>query len=341
MTTQVLQINKLSIGYGKGQKGKVIANDLQASMHSGELICLLGENGAGKSTLIRTLCGFQPPLKGSVDLLGRNLFSFKGKELSRLAAVVLTDRVVVVNATVEELVGLGRSPYTGALGVLNEADKYIVNQAIEKCGIRHKQKTALSTLSDGERQKAFIAKALAQDTPLLFLDEPTAFLDLSARVEIIKLLREIASSSSKSILMSTHDMDLAIQMADKIWLMIPGGPIIAGSPEDLLLTNSFRKIFSNQRIELDNRTGLFKVAHQHWTELSVKGHGFEYVLLRRAFARQGIKVEGNQDSAIFVEINKNCPKPFLLKNEAKIIAEECSVELIVKKTVEVLKASKN
>lgn len=337
---QIIQINKLTIGYGKAPKEKVIARNLEANMQAGELICLLGENGAGKSTLIRTLCGFQPPLNGEVNLMNRNLFSLRGKELSRLAAVVLTDRVVVANATVEELVGLGRSPYTGALGTLNEQDKYIVAQSIEKCGISHKQKSALSNLSDGERQKAFIAKALAQDTPVLFLDEPTAFLDLSARVEIITLLREIAGSSSKSILMSTHDMDLALQMADKIWLLLPGGPIISGSPEDLLLNNSFKKIFTNRGIELDNRTGLFKVAHKHWTQIPVKGHGFEYVLLRRAFARQGIKVEGHYDSPISVEINKNQENPFLLIKEKQIIVAERSVDLLVKKAVEELKRSK-
>lgn len=330
MQTEILNIEMLSIGYGKHKRVNKICEQLSSSIKSGELVCLLGENGSGKSTLIRTLCGFQPALSGNAFLLGKDVFSLKEKDLALLVSVVLTDRVIVPNATVEELVGLGRSPYTGVLGSLNNDDKFIIEESIKKCGIYHKKKSMLSDLSDGERQKAFIAKALAQDTPVIVLDEPTAFLDLPARIEIMQLLREIVSSSQKSVLMSTHDLDLANQMADTLWLLSPGGPLITGSPEDLLLNNAFQSMFKNRNIIFDNKTGLFKAKYQYHSELSVKGHGFEYVLLRRAFTRKGVQIKKmSKIENIWIDIDTN-NNMFHLYNGNKIIASENKVESIVK-----------
>jgi len=247
-----------------------------------------------------------------------------------MAAVVLTDRVIVPNATVEELVGLGRSPYSGTFGILNDDDKQIIHSSIKKCGILHKKKERLSNLSDGEKQKAFIAKALAQDTPIIILDEPTAFLDMPARVEIIQLLREIASNSEKSILMSTHDLDLALQMADKLWLLANDKPLLVGSPEDLLLKNEFQTIFKSRGIEFDNRTGLFRVGYNFQKTLAVQGHGFEYILLRRAFARKGIKTTAKNDShTTWLEICKNGSTSFNFYEKNTSVASEESIEKIV------------
>lgn len=335
LKTDILHINNLSIGYGKGKRTKVIGSNLSASMHSGELVCLLGENGTGKSTLIRTLCGFQSALGGEARLMEKNLLQLDEKELALMAAVVLTDRVIVANATVEELVGLGRSPYTGLFGKLNAEDQTIVDDAIEKCGILHKKKECLSNLSDGEKQKAFIAKALAQDTPLIILDEPTAFLDLPARVEIIQLLRHIANTSDKSVLMSTHDLDLALQMADRLWLLSSGKPLVTGSPEDLLLTNDFQSLFANQGIVFDNQTGLFKVGYDYKTELPVKGEGFEYLLLQRAFARKGVKITSNiQANNHWLEIEKNNASQFHFYKNGKAIVAENSIEKLVQLTLD-------
>lgn len=331
MNKEILNIKNLSIGYGRGKKAKVVHNALNAQMFAGELVCLLGENGTGKSTLIRTLCGFQPALGGEASLLGKNLLNLPEKELAKMAAVVLTDRVIVPNATVEELVGLGRSPYTGTLGILNSDDKKVIHDSIEKCGILHKKKTCLSNMSDGEKQKAFIAKALAQDTPVIILDEPTAFLDMPARVEIIQLLRQIANTSGKSVLLSTHDLDLALQMADRLWLLAPEKPLLTGSPEDLLLKNEFQSIFEHRGIEFDNRTGLFRVGYDCNTSLAVQGHGFEYVLLRRAFARKGIKTrpKSNTDSN-WLEISKNGTTSFNYFQNGECMVSEKSVERLIK-----------
>lgn len=327
MNKEILHINKLTIGYGKGKRAKTVHSEINASMFAGELVCLLGENGTGKSTLIRTLCGFQRALGGHATIFGKNLLLLSEKELALTAAVVLTDRVIVPNATVEELVGLGRSPYTGTMGILNNNDKEIIHSSIEKCGIIHKKKEALANLSDGEKQKAFVAKALAQDTPVIILDEPTAFLDLPARVEIIQLLRHIANTSDKSVLMSTHDLDLALQMADRLWLLAPNKPLLQGSPEDLLLKNEFQNIFENRGIKFDNRTGHFRVGYDFKSTLAVKGHGFEYVLFRRAFARKGIKITQKNDSHnSWLEIVSEGDTKFFYYQNGELVVSENSIE---------------
>jgi len=326
MKNTLLQIRKLSVGYGS----KVVAGKLTADVPSGELICLLGSNGTGKSTLMRTLCGFQPILDGEVFIDNLALHQLSEKELSLQISVVLTDRVVVPNATVKELAGYGRSPYTGMLGRLNANDKAIVDRAILQCGIAHKRNALLSSLSDGERQKAFIAKALTQDTPLIILDEPTAFLDLPARVEIMQLLRNIANTSGKSILMSTHDLDLALQLSDRLWLLQSGGPLITGSPEDLLLQNAFQSMFQHKGIVFDNKTGLFQVKHAQHSSLAVKGHGFEYVMLRRALSRKGIQVvKASPDDKNWLAVKNNCTKAFCLYYEGECIQEESSLERFI------------
>lgn len=331
-----LNINNLCTGYGKGKQAKIICNNLNAHIKPSELVCLLGENGTGKSTLIRTLCRFQPAISGDVVICNRNLNTLTERSLATLTAVVLTDRVIVPNATVEELVGLGRSPFTGMMGRLNLKDKRVIDEAIEQCGIAHKKHSLLTNLSDGERQKAFIAKALAQDTPLIILDEPTAFLDLPARVEIIQLLRKIANSSNTSILMSTHDLDLAIQMADKLWLISPKGNLESGSPEDLLINNAFQSLFNTKGIEFDHKIGLFKVKYNHHKEITVKGHGFGYVLLRRALARKGIKIiKTDSDNNIAIHIESGDVPVFNVMQNNKVLLSDKSIETVVKHVLKI------
>jgi len=330
MNNTLLQIRNLSVGYGI----KVVADNLQADIPKGELICLLGSNGTGKSTLMRTLCGFQPALQGEVILDNIAVHQMSEKQLSVRIAVVLTDRVSVPNATVKELVGYGRSPYSGLMGRLRHEDIQIVEQSIQQCGIAHKKDCLLSSLSDGERQKAFIAKALAQDTPLIILDEPTAFLDLPARVEIMQLLRDIANRSGKSILMSTHDLDLALQLSDRLWLLQGGRPLLTGSPEDLLLQNAFQSMFQHKGIVFDNKTGLFHVNHKQHSTLAVKGHGFEYVLLRRAFSRKGIQlVKANAEDDTWLEVSNDCEEPFAFYWDNECVHQASSVEKIVAEVI--------
>lgn len=209
MKQNTIHIKDLSIGYpGKGEV-KVVAGHINAGINSGELTCLLGANGIGKSTLLRTLSAFQPKLSGEIFIQGQEIEQYKDKELSMAISVVLTEKCEVRNMTVTELVGLGRTPYTGFWGTLDEDDKQIVERSISLVKIEKLADRMVHTLSDGERQKVMIAKALAQETPIIFLDEPTAFLDFPSKVEMMQLLHRLSRQTNKTIFLSTHDLELA------------------------------------------------------------------------------------------------------------------------------------
>lgn len=227
MSNETVILKDLSIGYTAKGNEKVVASGLNATINSGELTCLLGQNGIGKSTLLRTLSAFQSALGGEILL---NMSSLQGNHisplstlnsqlLSRLIGVVLTEKLAIKNMTAEELIGMGRAPYTGFWGRLTEEDHQVVRDAIRLVGIESLTGRMIQTLSDGERQKVMIAKALAQQTPIIYLDEPTAFLDYPSKVEMMQLLRRLAVQEQKTIFLSTHDVELSLQVADCIWLM--------------------------------------------------------------------------------------------------------------------------
>ena len=230
--TETILLRELSIGYSTKTGQHVVASALTAALRKGELTCLLGPNGIGKSTLLRTLSAFQPKLGGSVSIIGREIADYNDKELSRLIGVVLTEKPDVQQMTVRELVELGRSPYTGFWGTLDDDDRQVVSQSLRLVGIESLGPRLVHTLSDGERQKVMIAKALAQQTPVIYLDEPTAFLDFPSKVEMMQLLARLAREEQKTIFLSTHDVELALQLADQLWLMQPGG-LSVGTPSEL------------------------------------------------------------------------------------------------------------
>ena len=254
-----LSIRDLSIGYKTKGNQKIVAQHLNSVIYNQELTCLLGANGVGKSTLLRTLSAFQPKLAGTIDLLGKEVSSYSDKELSTLLGIVLTEKCDIRNMSVTELVGMGRSPYTGFWGKLSPADKQIVANAIDTVNIRPLAHRLTHTLSDGERQKVMIAKALAQQTPIIILDEPTAFLDFPSKVEIMQLLHRLSRESHKTIFLSTHDLELALQIADKIWLMDKVNGLTTGTPEDLALNGHLSHFFARKGITFDLETGLFRI----------------------------------------------------------------------------------
>ena len=209
---EAISLKNLAIGY----KNKKLLSDISLSIPEGVLVCLIGANGVGKSTLLRTIAGFQEPLSGKFFLQGKNRDDLSNRDISRIISVVLTQKPDVMNITVEEMVGLGRSPYTGFWGSLSVADKGIVDEALEMVGILALKQRLIQTLSDGERQKTMIAKALAQQTPIVLLDEPTAFLDYPSKVEMMQMLHRLAAEKRKTILLSTHDLELAFQLSDTL-----------------------------------------------------------------------------------------------------------------------------
>ena len=259
MNRETIRIKNLTIGYASKKSVKKVSEGINASIESGELTCLLGANGAGKSTLLKTLCAFLPKLSGEIFVQDKEISRFTDKEISQIIGVVLTDRNEMHNLTVTELVSMGRSPYTGFWGWLDEDDKKIVNQSIALVKIEELASRMMHTLSDGERQKVMIAKALAQETPVIYLDEPTAFLDFPSKVEIMQLLLRLTRETNKTIFLSTHDLELALQLADKLWLMKKNSGITIGTPEDLSKQGYLGSFFKSDGFVFDETTRSFRI----------------------------------------------------------------------------------
>lgn len=250
MKSSVL-LSELSIGYRHRGETKVVARHLTGSLNAGELTCLIGPNGVGKSTLLRTLSGFLRPLQGEVLLSTGGspvaLSRLTRGELSSQMSIVLTAKPETSGLTVADLVGMGRSPYTGFWGRLSLADHALVAEAMHQVGISHLCDRRISTLSDGERQKTMIAKALAQSTPILFLDEPTAFLDYPSKAEMLQLLRSLAHDLGKTVFLSTHDIEMALQLSDRLWLM-QSGRFETGTPHELAARGSLSQFIEHNGI---------------------------------------------------------------------------------------------
>ena len=249
----------------------------------------MGPNGAGKSTLLKTLTAFLPPLKGEILIQNKELKSYSEADLAKVIGVVLTERLHINNMSVDELVGMGRSPYTGFWGHMSAYDKQVVDESIALVGIEGLRGRMMQRLSDGERQKVMIAKALAQETPVIFLDEPTAFLDYPSKVEIMQLLQRLSREKKKTVFLSTHDLDLALQLADCVWLLDGQGNLTTGLPEQLILDGTLPHFFQSDGVCFDSTTGHFSVNHHptHPIPIRTSGQGLPLLMLRRALQRQG------------------------------------------------------
>ncbi len=312
---ETIRIQNLSIGYVGNNNVNVVAKNITATIFSGELTCLLGANGVGKSTLLRTLSAFQPKLEGEIYIEGKEISEFNDKQLSHVISVVLTEKPDIRNMTVEELVGLGRSPYTGFWGTLTQEDKKVVNHSIHLVGIDKLQDRMIQTLSDGERQKVMIAKALAQETPVIYLDEPTAFLDYPSKVEMMQLLFKLSRETDKTIFLSTHDLELALQIADKLWLMDKQKGVRIGAPEDLSLDGSLGSFFARKGIVFDPEIGLFRVENDYTRQIRVQGEGVRMMMVFKALKRIGIQGKVKAESEDVIEV---FPDRYLLRHLGNI-----------------------
>ncbi len=287
----ILSTHNLTVGYRTLRTRKPVAQDIQAELHRGELVCIIGPNGAGKSTLLRTLAGLQKPLSGTVELQSENIARWSQQKLARTVSIVLTERVSGGLLTGQELVALGRHPYTSWVGGFSVHDEAVVQWAIQAVGADELANRQVNELSDGERQKIMIARALAQEPALLILDEPTAFLDLPRRVEIMHLLKRLAHETERAILLSTHDLDLALRQADRIWLLNNKGELTIGSPEDLVLSGAFEATFLSEGIQFDPYTGSFKIEQATQSTVQLVGEGLSYEWTVRALQRIGIALD--------------------------------------------------
>ena len=251
MSNVSISTNKLTIGYGE----TLVQRDLTFSLNAGEMVCMLGPNGCGKSTLLRTLAGLQPPLSGEFSLTGEagltaersNSANGLTAERSKNIALVLTERLSMENTTVHDVVALGRYPYTSFLGGLSDEDEKIIAQSLEQVGFNlsvfNFHLSFFNAHSDGEKQRILIAKALAQQTPIILLDEPTAHLDLPHRILVLRLLRRLAHEQNKTILISTHELDLALALSDRILLMTPDRGIQLDTADHLKQSDAFTSAF--------------------------------------------------------------------------------------------------
>jgi iron complex transport system ATP-binding protein len=250
----------LDIGYRRRSRVRTVMGGLNLDLERGDLVCLLGRNGTGKSTLLRTIAGMQPPLAGSVQLGGKPIETLSRMELAARLSVVLTDRTSTGALTARRMVELGRYPHLGWSGKLDSEDLRAVDRALAHVGAEHLADRDSNELSDGERQRVMVARALAQEPVVLLLDEPTAFLDAPARVELLALLRRLARTEQLAIVVSTHDLDLALRLADALWLVTSDNRMQVGSPEDLVLSGRLASAFASSAVEFDAGERTFRPA---------------------------------------------------------------------------------
>ncbi len=299
----LLETHGLSIGYRRpGNPVHTVAERIDVALKPGEFVCLLGPNGVGKSTLIQTITGMQAPLAGTVLLDGAPVASLSPRVLARHMSLVLTQRVPVGMMPVATLVALGRHPYTDWAGRLRKEDRDAVERAIADVGIEDLRNRPVCELSDGERQKVMIARALAQEPRIMVLDEATAFLDLPRRVELMNLLRKLAHTGRRAVLLSTHDLDLALRCADRLWLLPPGGPLLNGVPEDLVLCDAFGRTFAGTGVDFDKAAGAFAFASAHCGSVALRGDGVPGLWTSRALERVGYRVETGGRAEVCVEV---------------------------------------
>lgn len=295
----VISANKISIGYPqkKDRIENCLYNNLSFNLYEGELVCLLGINGAGKSTLLRTISNSQKTLKGDIFLSEKSIYTYREKDLSRILGLVLTDKTSVGGLTVRELIELGRYPYTGFFGQLNNEDKAIIEKSMIDVGIIHKADSYMAELSDGERQRVMIAKVLSQECPIIILDEPTAFLDITSRIEIMNLLHDLATEYHKTILMSTHDIELALLLADRLWLLSQSRGLQTGVTEDIIVSGELDNFFSNKSILFDKQTGNFLPITSHKKKAYIEADGYLYHWTKNLLSKQGYNVTNTKEEA--------------------------------------------
>ena len=247
----IFKTHDLAVGYRNASQVVTLLSGLNLTLEKGKLIALLGQNGAGKSTLLRALTCDERPLAGSIEVDGKDLYDMSQKDRSRLIGLVSTERIQAGALTVTELVSLGRHPHTGFLGRLDDSDREIVRQSMADSGIISKANEYMASLSDGERQKAMIARALAQQTPIIILDEPTAFLDVASRIETMRLLQTLAHDRGKAVLLSSHDISQSLMLADELWLITTDRQVLTGTPSDLITDGAMDHLFTNRSIHFN------------------------------------------------------------------------------------------
>jgi len=297
----IVELKNVSVGYNQL---KPVLSNINLEAKQGELIAVIGSNGSGKSTLLRSIANLLTPTKGNILINNKELELWTRREFAKTLSFVSTELLNVNNLKVEDLISLGRFSYTNWLGKLKENDKEIVNKAIRQTGLEEFKNRFFTALSDGEKQRVMIARTLAQNTDLIILDEPTAFLDLPNKFEIIHLLHDLSRTENKTIIFSIHDLNIAIKNVDKIWL-IDKKTIHVGAPEDLVLNNSFTKAFDKRNLMFDVLSGEFNMPVKMVTNVCLKGNGIAFEWTKRALQRLRFNIDCNKNIDFVVEVTSN------------------------------------
>lgn len=296
----ILSFESLLIGYSSGRSRTILLPPLSACAFQGELVAIIGQNGIGKSTLLRTIAGLHNSLGGSININGKIINSYSRMDFARTTGYISTEPVRVTNMKVYDLVALGRYPHTGWLGKVEPEDHATIMEAINKAGLKSYVNRYITELSDGERQRAMIARVLAQDTDLLIMDEPTAFLDIKSKYEIVHLLHDLSKNRSKTIIFTTHDHNIAVSEADKIWLILKDS-FIEGAPEDLILNGAFNRLFQDSLVRFNQEEGSFSFRKEFKGSINIFGDGIARIWTEKALNRAGYAVS-ESDAELKVEI---------------------------------------
>ncbi len=308
----IISLDRFTIGH---QKDNALLSHLNLTVNRGEMVALIGRNGTGKSTLLKSMIGLISPLAGSCLLEGRPLNEYSLLQRARMLSFVSSQLTQLPSLTVGELVGLGRMPYTGWMGRLRDDDRNLIRQALMEVQMTTFEDRKLDCLSDGERQRAMIARAFVQDTPLMVLDEPTAFLDIPNTYDLIRLLSSFRDKG-RSVVYSTHDLETALQCADKLWV-IHEGRILEGAPEDLGHSGLFNELFSASGIRYDELSGRFLFTVRHRGALSLSGEADEArIWTRNTMERLGFHIEESASMQLIIEASDEGTS-WILQNEGK------------------------
>jgi len=300
----ILTLDSLKIGYVSGRREKVLLPPINATANKGELIAVIGKNGIGKSTLLRTIAGLQLPLGGKILYSGKNIHEYSRIDLAQKVGYISTEIVKVSNMSVYDLVSIGRFPHTNWLGKVDKRNHNAIMDALEKTGLSGFRNRFVAELSDGERQRTMIARILAQDTGLMVMDEPTAFLDIGSKYEILHLMHLLSNRNDKAIIFSTHDLHMAVSQADKIWLILDN-ELIEGAPEDLMIRGAFDHLFDSSPVKFNSDNGVFSFRSEEMGSIYVDGKGILRHWTEKAVNRVGFSVSNEMTTPYITVPSKN------------------------------------
>jgi iron complex transport system ATP-binding protein len=323
---EILKLEGLETGYGSGTRKKLVLPALYATANKSELIAVIGRNGIGKSTLLRTLAGLQPALGGNIIVNGRNINDYSRIELAQETGYVSTESIRVSNMTVYDLVALGRFPHTNWIGNIDYENQFAITEALNLTSMAGFRDRFINEISDGERQKAMIARIIAQDAGIMIMDEPTAFLDAGSKFEILHLLNKLSHENGKTIIFSTHDLHMAVSQADKIWL-ITGDRLVEGAPEDLMMSGAFDHLFDSSNVRFNAESGTFSFNAALRGAVFIEGAGAGRLWIGKALNRLGFTVADSKTDP-YIRIEKGEKTFFQIISAKKVKDAESVYELV-------------